>query len=394
MMRASPKKRAVFYTAVVLSMGASFVLYLLQSNWLKDNIRHRIITAVQSATGGQVELRAFRFHWHLLTAEIDGFIVHGTESGQDAPLFRADSVRARLQIASLLRRDVRVASLTVEAPQLHLLLRADGTTNIPGPSRVNPHQVTEQLLRLKLQQVRLNSGLIQINDQRIPLDLTARDIALALLYNGAGPYYALQFASPAMDVRWAKVREMAGSVQVAAQLAQDQLILTKTVLRSGDSQIELNGSLHHFAQPVIRWNVQSRLAVSQLAAALHIEDLRGGTVNINGSGYRDLHTPFSFSGEMNGQHLSYFARKLLLKDLRLKSKLIVDKDVVRLPDLDVAGPNVQWKGKAELTDYRKISLRGELIRLDLRTVATAVRATNPGWSGTVRGPVDADGLLR
>lgn len=390
----SRKGQVIFFAAAVLCLGIAVLLYLLQSNWLKENIRHRIIAAVQNTTGGQVELKSFLFDWRLLTAEMNGFVLHGTEPRENMPLFQADSVRVRLRITSFLKRDVRIAALQVEAPKVYLLLRPDGTTNIPGPQRIIPYQLTEQLLQLKLQRVSLNHGLIQVNDERIPLDLTAHEVALALAYNHTGPHYVLHFASPAMNVAWAKTQEMRGSIQASAQLAQNQLTLTKAILHSGDSQIELSGSLHNFAQPAINWNIRSQLAAPELAAALHIANLKSGMFDISGSGYWDAHTPLSFRGEFDGQHLTYLPRKFPFKNVSLKSKLEVDGNTVRLPDLDLTGPGIQWKGKAELTHDRTISLRGELTRLDLQTAMAAAGIKNPGWSAVVRGPVDVDGLLR
>ena len=390
----SRRKRIIFTAASVFCVGVVLVLYLLQSRWLRENIRHRMAAAVQSATGGQMELQSFRFNWHLLTAEMDGVVVHGTEARNDAPLFQADAVRVRLQIRSLLKRNADIASLQIEAPQLHLLLRPDGTTNLPAPRRVTPTQLVNQLFQLKLRQVSLRHGLLHVNDQRTPLDLIANDVGVGLLYDRNGPYYTLHLTLAEMDVHWAKTQEFQGSLHASAQLAQNQLTLKKAIFSSGNSKAELSGSLRDFAQPILRWNVQSQIDASQLAAALHVENLRSGILSLNGSGYRDAHTPFSFTGEVHGQRLSYLARTFLLKDVKLKSKLIIDGNILRFPDLDLTGPDLQWSGKAELMDYRKVSLRGDVARLDLRTVATAMGAKSFGWSAVVHGPINMDGLLR
>jgi hypothetical protein len=84
----------------------------------------------------------------------------------------------------------------------------------------------------------------------------------------------------------------------------------------------------------------------------------------------------------------------LLKDVKLKSKLIVDGNILRFPDLDLTGPDIRWSGKGELMDYQRISLRGDIARLDLRAVATAMGAKNFGWSAVAHGPINMDGLLR
>ena len=379
-------RRAVLYAAVAVAIGVGFILCLSQSNWLKGVVQRRIAAAVQEATGGRVELKDLQLQPSSLTVEMSGFVLHGTESGEGAPLFQANLVRVQLQITSLLRRDVRIASLRVEAPQVHLLFREDGTTNFPSSRPTALRQLTNQLLRLRAQRVRLEDGLLQINDERVPVDLTANDLALTILHKTADPAYTLQLASPEMDVRWANMREIAGSIQTDAQLMRDRFTLKKVFLRSRDSHVELSGSLRNFVRPVMNWTMQSQFAVPQIAAALRIPGLKSGTVNVNGSGNWDFRKPLSFSGEMQGRNLP--------QDLKLQSKLVIQEDVIRLSDLDVAGPNVQWRGKAELTDYRKLALRGELIRLNLRTAAAMAGVKNLRWSAVARGPVEADGLLR
>lgn len=107
--------------------------WILQSTWLREAIRQNIVSEIEGSTGGRVELGDFQYDWHTLTAEFGRLVVHGTESREQPPLLRVESGRLRLRIVSLITRDVHIASLTVERPEIHLLTRADGTTNIPTP---------------------------------------------------------------------------------------------------------------------------------------------------------------------------------------------------------------------------------------------------------------------
>ena len=72
-----------------------------------------IIGTVETATGGRVEVASFRFDWKQLRAEVRGFVLHGTETADKPPLFRAESVVVDLKLVSILRQDVDIQSLTV-----------------------------------------------------------------------------------------------------------------------------------------------------------------------------------------------------------------------------------------------------------------------------------------
>src|SRR5437868_15528273 len=74
-----------FVLLVALVIG----IFIARSQWFRDFARAQIIAAVESATGGRVETGAFRFDWTRMHAEIDNFVLHGTEPADAAPLFRA-----------------------------------------------------------------------------------------------------------------------------------------------------------------------------------------------------------------------------------------------------------------------------------------------------------------
>src|SRR3954452_24567535 len=94
--------------AVLLGLAA---LIILPSPWFRDKVRDRLVSEIQRSTGGRVEIRGVNFDWNSLTAEVTPFIVHGSEPANEAPLFRAESVRVGLRVLSMLKRDIDIAFL-------------------------------------------------------------------------------------------------------------------------------------------------------------------------------------------------------------------------------------------------------------------------------------------
>jgi translocation and assembly module TamB len=119
--------------AVLLLLLAGAAVLVVRSQWFYARVRAGIVKTVETATGGRVEIGAFRFDWHRLRAEVDDFTLHGTEPADQPPLFHAHSVAVGLKIVSLLKRHVDIAYLDVAAPQVYLIVGPDGRTNVPAP---------------------------------------------------------------------------------------------------------------------------------------------------------------------------------------------------------------------------------------------------------------------
>src|SRR5436305_13714836 len=87
--------------ALVLGIAG---VWISQSAWFHEYVRERIVRAVEESTGGRVEVGQFLFDWHHLRVEIRQFVLHGTESADQDPLFQARSITAELRFLALTRR--------------------------------------------------------------------------------------------------------------------------------------------------------------------------------------------------------------------------------------------------------------------------------------------------
>ncbi|MBX5495141.1 MAG: hypothetical protein IRZ15_07380, partial [Bryobacteraceae bacterium] len=142
---------------LLLSVG---VMISLQSPWLHEKVRQRIVDEVERATGGRTEIGAFRFDWKQLQAEVAPFVLHGTEPPGEAPLFRAESVQIGLKVVSILRRDIDIKLLAIDQPKVNLLVDANGKTNVPEPKikREPVSDPVEQIIKLAIERVEIRDG--------------------------------------------------------------------------------------------------------------------------------------------------------------------------------------------------------------------------------------------
>jgi len=168
----------------ILAGGTGFVLVtalagmlLFSSDWFRRQVRERIVTEVERATGGRAEISSFTFDWRSLRAEVRGFVLHGSEPAGHPPLFRADSIIVGLKIVSAFRRDVDIALLEVNRPELSIEVQDDGRTNLPrpGPSWNSGGNVIAPLVRLAIRRFRLTNGVCRFASRTTPLEVNAEN---------------------------------------------------------------------------------------------------------------------------------------------------------------------------------------------------------------------------
>ena len=177
---------AASLAALVLAVALSAVL-VLRSAWFREKIRERIVAEVEKATGGRTEIGAFKFDWKQMRAEVDGFVLHGTEPPDAPPLARADAIALGIRVISVLKRSVDLQYLDVRHPQIFLILYADGHTNVPAPKvRRAGKGAVETILDLAIGRFSLRDGSFEVAGRgTTPFDAQGRNLRAQFDYDVA-----------------------------------------------------------------------------------------------------------------------------------------------------------------------------------------------------------------
>ena len=99
--------------AVLLLLAGIAGVLVVRSDRFHQYIRRTIIEQAEHATGGRVELGSYSLDWHNLTAQVQGFVLHGKESAAEPPLLQIGSATLGLRIISVLETKIDLASLRV-----------------------------------------------------------------------------------------------------------------------------------------------------------------------------------------------------------------------------------------------------------------------------------------
>src|SRR5258706_13509941 len=182
--------------AILLVVCAVAALLVVRSGWFREKVRQRIVTEVESATGGRVEVGNFSFKWETLTAKISPFVLHGTEAAAEAPLLRVESVSIGLRIISMLERKIDLASGTVDRPRLSIVIYPDGSDNLPTPpGRRSGKSWAENLVDLAVRRYAVTGGVADIDIRQVPLAVNGEDPGVQMTRDTGGARYRGTVAS-------------------------------------------------------------------------------------------------------------------------------------------------------------------------------------------------------
>jgi translocation and assembly module TamB len=383
---------AVSVCSVALLLALS-TWYVLRTNWVKDKVREKIISAIEGASGGQVELGSFNYDWRTLSAELKNLAVHGSEPQTGPPLFRADFIRVRLRIISLLKREVDITSLNVQRPEIYLLIHADGTTNIPAPRIRRKREIVEQLLNLKVQHFELRQGTIQAQARRISLSVQGENLRVIVSYDFAGPRYDLAVSSHPLRIDSDQFPGASAGLEAHAAIEKDRIFFRQIALKSGTFIFKANGSLEHFRRPQVDLNVDAQTASNQFAAIVKCPELRGGQLMLNARTHYDPSTGFILNGKLAGHNLAYQSHLVAVRGGEFQSDVSGSAEELGFKRLSLSALGSTFAGEATLKQFHEFRLNGRISGLRLRDVAHLYTAKPLPWTGLATGPVHVEGTL-
>ncbi len=288
-------------TVLVLVLFGVFAWYSTTPDF-ERRVSREIVSVLENATGGRVELGRIRFDiWHL-EVEANGLVIHGLEAPGEAPYLAVDKILLRVRLFDFFSRAtgtggparVSLNYLRVEHPRVHLIVDKDGKTNQPVPKhpRTSDKPVMDTLLDLKAHQVELANGVALLNNQAIPFDLAARDLNAEVHYIFLSDHYGATVDLKDLRTRLGKEPEAQSTLHVEAELGRDLALLTRLNLQTGQaSHLTATGSLKHFAKPEWDATVDGSLELKQIAILTGVDTLKGGSVDLNLHGHNCVVTP-------------------------------------------------------------------------------------------------------
>ncbi len=377
----------LWFWAVMAGLFAVLVVaivWFLGSPAFEEIVRGRVVAELQKASGGKVELQSL--HWNVKRLEIEAndLTVRGLEPAGDVPLAHADRLFLRLRVVSFLKTSIDLSQLTLEQPVIHIVVKPDGSTNVPEPQVKTSGDPLQQLFDLAVGRVELRNGALLLNEQKLLLDFKASDVGLTMDYERLQRRYDSTLHIGKMDAQYQDYRDVAASADAQFSLWKNRVQLRSLKLTSERSSVELSGTVDDFSHPRLQLTYGGTIDLAQAAAITRAYNLRGGGLNITGSGDFAVDN-FTTNGKLVLRGVNYQDQSFILRDASAGADFAVDRDHILLKKINVRLLGGTVTGDAEVKNYAPT----------LAVTTAQVRNEKPGKAGkpTASAPPKTPGAL-
>ena len=272
------KRIALIVAASLAGLALALVIagiIIVQTQWFRDFVRTKIVSAVEDATGGKAEIGSFSFDWRHLRAQIRDFTIHGLEPSNSRPLLHANLVQVDLKLLSPFRGFVDIAYLLLDTPQANVIVFADGHTNIPSPKIAPKHTDKtglETIVDLAIGHFDLRNGSFFFGNQQSHLDASGANFRAQLGYNALAPSYTGQIDISPLHLRSGGNAPLDVNIQIPITAHKDQIQVANAQFVTPQSHIVVSGEMTHLMAPQTSAHVNAVVALDEAnrAAGLNL----------------------------------------------------------------------------------------------------------------------------
>jgi translocation and assembly module TamB len=356
--------------ALVIALTIAAII-VVQTDWFREYVRQKIITATETGTGGRVEIGSFSFSPRRLEAVVTNFVIHGKEQGV-APWIRAGRVQVNIRLFTSLRRILDISYLGVERPQANIMVFADGSTNIPEPKiKPDPNTtVLDTVIDLAVDRFLISDGLLVLNSKPQAIDVRGNNLHALLSFNTIARTYQGTIQMQPIYVVCGRNTPVEFTVTLPVLLERKRVTLQNARIATPVSEILINGSLADLKNPETAARINGHIALADLQKLAGVPlDLRGrgapSAVSIDGNA-SITNNRITVSGLRLGAGKSQIEASGTLKDpqgngsLQFKASLALD-EIGRIAKLDARPAGVLLaNGIAKLDAANNYSVQGEI----------------------------------
>jgi translocation and assembly module TamB len=358
---------------VGLALGVLVALLALgfaamSTPWFQRMLERRVVQNLESMTGGAVEVQYFRFRPLVLQIILRGLVVQGHQLPGESPFLTARAVVIRIRPLSLLRWKLLLRSLDCDTVDIHLYTRPDGSTNL-GEIPAEGGNPVRELMNLEIERLSLVRTQVTWNKASLPLDLDAQNAAILLRHEAARGYLgSLSTSGVQIKLRSRTLPPVSLSAQF--HFSGQGLEVSPMIWQVAGVRGQSTVTLTNWHTPQIQASFHAEGGVAELANALGIRALRGGTLRVDGS-VASQQGEFSAQGHLQARQISMETSAIRLAGLDLSTAYSANAQRLEFPSVTVStlGGSLQGRMEVSLQDsFPRFSLRASVRDLLLDAV--------------------------
>jgi translocation and assembly module TamB len=248
---------------------AAFVtgVVIVRTEWFRDMVRGKLVSAVEEATGGKVEIGSFTFDWTHLRAQVRTFVIHGLEPAGAAPLLRAELLQVDLKLLSPFKGFVDIASLLVDTPQANVIVFADGHTNVPNPkvqTKSSNKTGVETIVDLAIGHFELRNGSFTFAERKSEINASGDKLRAQLAYSAINPRYTGEIDISPLHVKSGANPAVEINVKLPVTMEKDKISLTAAEITTPESKLVITGAMDHLIAPHTSVHVNAQIALDEV----------------------------------------------------------------------------------------------------------------------------------
>lgn len=381
------KLRWIGIAAVGSTMVLGLAAYIaMRSAAFRSYLITQIEKQASEATGSHVRIQRLELYPSTLTVEIYGITARGSEPASATPLAQADQLTIRLKVVSLLRRQVDLKEIVLRHPVLYVLVRNDGTTNLPTPPKSNA-STSNHPFDLGIKHVLLENGEIYYNDVKTPLNAELHDVGIEVEggeLTAAGYDGKLSYRNG--RIQYGQMRPFPHSLDARFNVSPSEFTLKPSLLSVQSSALQIEGRLQNYTEPLVSASYKATLRMEDIRSILSYTTLPTGEVSLEGSlRYQRRADQSAVRGVVLEGHLSSRELAVHTADVRTFVRNVHGEfrladgnlDVRRL-DAEVLGGRLAATASVQHLDAQSHAKGHASIKgIPMRGVKAALRTLNP-----------------
>ena len=382
--------------AILAVICAVAALLIVRSGWFRELVRERIVSEIEGATGGRVEVGNFSFKWETLTAKISPLVLHGTEAESETPLLRAESVSVGLRVISMLERKVDLDSVSVDQPRLRIVIYPDGSNNLPAPpGPKSGRSWAENFVNLKVHRYSVTNGVADIDIRQVPLSFNGEDLRVQMTRDAAAARYRGNVASRRLRIASNIMAPAEADFAAAFTLDGTRLALPSVQIAVGSSRIDLAGELTNLKAPRGDFKAKSVFAVRDAVSLFSLPVASTGTANFDGDLNFSFVNAFDYvlAGRIDARGLGYSQDRVRIQNATLSAAVNLNPDRLTLRGLQGTALGAKVTGQAELEHWKDFHFDGTFDGLDVREAMATLTPHPFPWNGSLAGTLDVDAVV-
>lgn len=382
---------------LILALVVVTGIEIARSDWLREKVRQRIVAEAQKSTGGRVEISAFQFDWKTLTAQLDNLTIHGKEPADAAPLLVVRRVVVGLRIISLAERRFDLARVEADEPKAHLIVAADGSTNLPQPKIPSTGKsVPQTILDLKIGTFDVENGLFAVEQAGsksvTPWHALGEKLAARVNFSATGPRYDGDVSVAPVQFDWDGLGHVTAEVQAKAAMEKNRVTVSAASVKVGASTVDLNNVVvSSFTAPVTTAEYRARISLADADRIFKLVNFQHtGTINASGEVRYVSLRDYRVSGALQGAGIGYGK----VRNVRVAGNVIATPDNVSINALRLSALGGEIVTRGQVRNLEDFHFTGDLKNFDANALAEFGGMPALPYDGILSGPFDATGKLR